>query len=58
MSYHSYADWEQDVSSFIKGDTQIIRLLLTVIPDQRDIKIQEERVSYSTVPLDLFNDIP
>ncbi len=58
MSYHRYADWEQDVSSFIKGDTQIIRLLLTVIPDQRDIKIQEERVSYSTVPLDLFNDIP
>lgn len=58
MSYQSYADWEQDVSSFIKGDTQIIRLLLTVIPDQRDIKIQEERVSYSTVPLDLFNDIP
>lgn len=38
--------------------TQIIRLLLTVIPDQRDVKIQEERVSYSTIPLELVNDIP
>ena len=38
--------------------TQVIRLLLTVIPDQRDVKIQEDRVPYSTIPLALFNDIP
>ena len=38
--------------------TQVIRLLLTVIPDQRDVKIQEDRVPYNTIPLALFNDIP
>jgi four helix bundle protein len=38
--------------------TQVIRLLLTVIPDQRDVKIQEDRVPYSIIPLALFNDIP
>lgn len=38
--------------------TQIIRLLLTVIPDQRDIKIQEDRVSYTVDLQNLFTDIP
>lgn len=38
--------------------TQIIRLLLTVIPDQRAIQIKEERVSYLTDPQNLLSDIP
>ena len=38
--------------------TQIIRLLLTVIPDQRTIQIQEERVGYLIEPQNLLNDIP
>jgi four helix bundle protein len=38
--------------------TQIIRLLLTIIPAQRGAGMREETATYSTVPLSLLADIP
>ena len=38
--------------------TQITRLSLTMIPDQRTVKLQEEAVTYSTTSVNLLDDIP
>ena len=38
--------------------TQIIRLLLTMIPDQRRATLKEDSATYTTVPLNLLTDIP
>ena len=38
--------------------TQITRLLLTYIPDQRQVSLKEEPATYDAVPLDLLTDVP
>jgi len=42
----------------IKLLTQIIRLLLTIIPAERGYKLKEERASYDVDLTDLLNNIP
>jgi four helix bundle protein len=38
--------------------TQITRLLLTYIPDQRHVTLKEEPAVYDVVPPDLLTDVP
>ena len=38
--------------------TQITRLLLTYIPDQRHVTLKEESATYDAIPPDLLTDIP
>jgi hypothetical protein len=38
--------------------TQIIRLLLTIIPAERGYKLKEERASYDVDLTDLLDNIP
>jgi four helix bundle protein len=38
--------------------TQITRLLLTYIPDQRQVSLKEEPATYDALPMDLLTDVP
>jgi len=38
--------------------TQIIRLLLTYIPDQRHVSLKEESATYDATPPDLLTNVP
>jgi four helix bundle protein len=38
--------------------TQIIRLLLTMIPRQRQVSLKEDALVYSAVPSDLLSNVP
>jgi four helix bundle protein len=38
--------------------TQIIRLLLTMIPDQRRVTLKEESAVYAATPVDLLENVP
>ncbi len=38
--------------------TEIIRLLLTMIPTERGYKLQEDPVPYDSLPMDLFDNPP
>jgi four helix bundle protein len=49
---------EKIVTHRMKLLTEIIRLLLTMIPNERGYKLQEEPVAYSTFPKDLLENPP
>ena len=38
--------------------TQIVRLLLTMIPDQRRVTLKEASAAYNTIPSELLTDAP
>jgi four helix bundle protein len=49
---------EKVVTHRMKLLTEIIRLLLTMIPNERGYKLQEEPVAYTSIPKDLLDNPP
>ena len=49
---------EKVVTHRMKLLTEIIRLLLTMIPNERGYKMQEEPVAYTSIPKDLLDNPP
>ena len=49
---------EKVVTHRMKLLTEIIRLLLTMIPNERGYKMQEDPVAYTSIPKDLLDNPP